>query len=421
LTVLVNDPQRHTGTPAVLECLCDHFDPGHTRILVATGTHSFGDEARRQFERQITGGHSYADFAWHDCRSKDLVPIGTFETSRERKRPEQTSARGEQRLDSGETLPQTSRQWHPDSSPTAWLGHPWLIENGAILAIGSVEPHYFAGFTGAHKTCTIGCASYGDIESNHSAAMGPLCQPCKLAGNPIHEGIASLVAALEATRATGDARMGVWPVVSPIAVINLVQVQDRVLGAFGGRPLEALTDAAAVARQAFTRCLARQADALALDVTGPLGASFYQADKGIKNNEWAVRDGGTIILKAPCPEGLGQDHFVSLLWQAKTYDEAVEIVSARGYRLGDHKAVRLRYLTDAKYRRVRVFIVSDGLSHDQAAVLGFTKAASTEDALAQAGVDRHKCDLCEIPDAGNVVVTVQKKTRRRGDAEIKES
>jgi hypothetical protein len=401
LTVLVNDPQRHTDTPAVLECLCDYFDPERTRILVATGSHSFGDEARRQFECRTAGGRQYADFAWHDCRSSDLVPIVAFETSRERKRPEQTRALGERRSASGEALPQTSRQWHPTTNeltggtpvPLSWLGHPWLVGDGGLLAIGSVEPHYFAGFTGAHKTCTIGCASYADIEKNHAAAMGPLCQPCKLAGNPIHEGVAAMVRALEATR--------------PVAAVNLVQSQDRVLGAYGGRPLEALDAAVEVARRACTRSLPRRPDALVLDVTGPLGVSFYQADKGIKNNEWAVRDGGTIILKAPCPDGIGQDHFVALLRQADSYDRAVEIVNARGYRLGDHKAVRLRYLTDAKYRGVRVFVVSDGLSCEQAALLGFAKAAGTDDALAQAGMDHQNCDLCEISDAGNVVVTVR--------------
>jgi nickel-dependent lactate racemase len=382
LTVLVNDPQRHTDAPAVLECLCERFDPVNTRILVATGSHSFGEEARRQFERRTTGGRPYADFAWHDCRSKDLVPIGGAwhgHLAHECLPPARANEL------TGET-----------PVPLGWLGHPWLLGEGGLLAIGSVEAHYFAGFTGAHKTCTIGCASYGDIERNHSAAMSPLCQPCKLAGNPIHEGVAAMVRALERSR------MG-----SPVAAVNLVQSGDRVLGAFGGRPLEALADAATLARQAFTRALPRRADALELDVTGPLGVSFYQADKGIKNNEWACRDGGAIILKAPCPDGIGQDHFVALLRQAGGYDQAIEIVNARGYRLGDHKAVRLRYLTDAKYRGVRVFAVSDGLSREQAAVLGFAKATSTQDALAQAGMDRRNCNLCEIPDAGNVVVIVQ--------------
>jgi hypothetical protein len=393
LTVLVNDPQRHTGTPAVLECLCDHFDPGSTRILVATGSHSFGEDARRQFEQRITDGRRYADFAWHDCRSKDLVPTG------------------------GPWHGHLAHEFHPATGadelaggtpvPRGWHGHPWLLGDGGLLAIGSVEPHYFAGFTGAHKTCTIGCASYADIESNHAAAMGPLCQPCKLAGNPIHEGIARMVRALEASRATGNARTGAAPVDSAVAAIDLVQTGERVLGAFGGRPLDALADAAQLARETFTRSLPRQADALVLDVTGPLGVSFYQADKGIKNSEWSVRDGGTIILHAPCPDGIGQDHFVALLRQAGGYDEALAIVNARGYRLGDHKAVRLRYLTDAKYRGVRVFVVSDGLSHEDAAVLGFVKATGTDDALARAGMDRRNCDLREIPDAGNVVVTVQ--------------
>ena len=354
LTVLVNDPQRHTDTATVLARLAGHFDPTKTRILVATGTHSFPSAAREQYQLQVQGGRQYADFAWHDCRSDKLVPIG---------------------------------------HDASWLGHPWLLGDGGLLAIGSVEPHYFAGFTGAHKTCTIGVAAYEEIEANHSAAMGPLCQPCKLAGNPIYEGVAAMLSGLEALR--------------PVAAVNLVQSGRRVLAAFGGRPVESLQEAACVARQAFTRTIPRQSDALVLDVAGALGVSFYQADKGIKNNEWAVRSGGVIVLQAPCPDGIGQDHFVSLLLEAPGYDQARAVVAARGYRLGDHKAVRLRYLTDDQYRGVRVYIVSDGLSPEHAGVLGFTKATSAEHAMAHAGLRADDCNICTIPDAGNMVVTVQ--------------
>ncbi|HAU38209.1 MAG TPA: hypothetical protein DCX07_10915, partial [Phycisphaerales bacterium] len=255
LTLLVNDPQRHTDTRAVLQCLagCVRLDRCHIRV--ATGSHRFSMDLRRQFERQLLDGLPAVPVAWHD----------------------------------------------PDA-PAAF--------DGPLLAIGSVEPHYFAGFTGAHKTCTIGFASCAAIERNHAFALSPSARPGRLAGNPVHEGILQMLGDLERR--------------TPVAAVNLVQAGRRILGAFGGRVGETLSPAAQLAGATFLRQIDSPADAVVAEVSGPLARSFYQADKGIKNNEWSVRDGGTLVLLADCPDGIGQDDFVGLLRQAPTHRQAVE-------------------------------------------------------------------------------------------------
>ncbi|MFB3894209.1 MAG: lactate racemase domain-containing protein [Phycisphaerae bacterium] len=381
LTVLVNDPQRDTATGILLEALFRLAPPSGIRMLVATGSHSFAAAQRASHEGMLIGAcqggapsrsakaEHVPAIAWHECMSPDLVSIGGV-----------------------------------------WSGHPWLLEWPHILALGSVEPHYFAGFTGAHKTCTIGCAAFEDIQANHAHALDPESGPCRLEGNPVHDGIAAMLRALERMR--------------PIASVNLVQTAApeaassrpgcrnggaaprRIVGAFGGSPDGSLRAAAQAAGETFVRQIDSPADALILDVTGPLGESFYQADKGIKNNEWAVRDGGCLVLVAPCGQGIGQAHFVNLLREAPDYRAAVELVNRRGYRLGDHKAVRLRYLTDPACRGVRVFVVSPGLSEGDAATLGLTKAAGVDDALAAAGLSPSRHTIYRVRDAGNLVVSV---------------
>ena len=354
LTVLVNDPHRATASEAILRLIAERVDPAGIRILVATGTHGFSAPARGQFEGALAAGLAgpVGQIAWHDCRSGKLAAIG-------RSRP--------------------------------WRGHRWLLERPGLLAIGSTEPHYFAGFTGPHKTATIGCASYGDVEANHAGALSDRCRPGRMEGNPVHEGVAAMLAELEAVR--------------PVAAVNLLQSGRAVLAAASGRPLEALAALAPAARQAFMHVISEPADALVLEVSGPLGISLYQADKGIKNNEWSVRDGGAMVLAAPCPAGLGQDAFVDLLRQAPGHRQAVELVARRGYRLGDHKAVRLRYLTDPACRGVKVLLVSNGISAEQAAVLGMTKARDVPHALAAAGIDPRSGRVYCVQDAGNVCVT----------------
>ena len=56
-----------------------------------------------------------------------------------------------------------------------------------LLVIGSVEPHYFAGYTGGRKAIIPGVAAYSSIVANHSLAMDLNAQPLRLAGNPVHE------------------------------------------------------------------------------------------------------------------------------------------------------------------------------------------------------------------------------------------
>ncbi len=350
--LLVNDPQRATATPEVLAQASEFFDLARTRVVVATGSHTFGLAAREALQRACAGVLLGA-WSWHDAHRADLVAVG---------------------------------------GANGWRAHPWVAEARRVLAIGSVEPHYFAGFSGAHKTLTIGCAGYADIERNHAGALDPSCRPCRLAGTPVHEGIVDLLHLLEIGRCT--------------AVVNLFQLGAEIVDAAGGAPLAALQELVPKVDATYLRRIPQLADALVVEVTGALACSFYQAEKGIKNSEWAVRDGGVIVLDAACPQGIGQDAFVKLLRAAPTHAMAVAAVQQEGYRLGDHKAVRLRYLTDVATRGVRVFVASPGISADDAGILGVRKADSVAAALRTAGVSANHAHIYHVADAGNTCVEV---------------
>jgi hypothetical protein len=264
-----------------------------------------------------------------------------------------------------------------------------LVEEAAkIVALGSVEPHYFAGWTGAHKTATIGVLDKESIRRNHANALSPASRPLALDGNPVFDGIARLALAL------GER----------LTCVNAVEAEGRLLAWSVGPWRAALNQVLPEATTVFVREVPHQVDLLVAAVTGPLARSLYQAEKGIKNSESCVKDGGAVVLHAPCPEGTGQSRFLDLLARAATHEAALASVQA-AYELGDHKAVKVRAL---EARGVTWHLACPGISAfpEQAALVaraGLALHASLEEAIGAATATPRATGLL-VEDAGNLVV-----------------
>jgi len=361
LTVVVNDTHRYTDTRSFLDAVFSILDalpvvgsqPG-VRILVAAGTHKSDELERAAHEERMAAPYlaRIAEIEWHDSDAADLVRIGAYEF------------------------------------------HRWMAGRGYYLACGSMEPHYFAGVTGAHKTLTLGVMSRASIERNHAAAMTPDVAPLKLEGNPVHEGVVNAVRTLEADGAH-------------LLALNQVIIGGKVTGVTAGHPIDALKDGLDMIRACFAHRVDRPLDLVVARVGAPLDRDLYQADKGIKNTEAAVRDGGVLVVEAACTHGIGIRHFVELLEKAPTHAAACAIVAKRGYRLGDHKAVRLRALTDV--RGVRVGLVTPNIDPAMSKVLGMTIFRDSASAAAWvraqlAGTPSPRGLIVE--DAGNLALEV---------------
>ncbi len=359
ILLLVNDSHRATQTRIALltlsEILKQHRLHVRCRVLVATGVHRSSDNEKAEFEKaqlaevglDIDGVH------WH--AADDLQSLALHEGRR---------------------------------------FNELVLQAEFVLAIGSVEPHYFAGVTGAHKTLTIGCMSREDIEHNHANAMNERSDILVTRGNPVFEGIEDAVRSL----AINDRR---------IVAVNQVVCGANILAVSVGDAIETLSDLMPIVRETFVITVEEPADLVHLRVPQPLGRSFYQADKALKNNHQAVRDGGGILLEAECPEGIGDDAFFGLLRSSTGYLSACETVEERGYRLGDHKAVKLRYLTDPAYRGVHVAMVTKQVSEADARAAGMQAFASLDDAKRwlDSVVEGPREQAIVVDDAGFVTVS----------------
>jgi hypothetical protein len=361
LTLLVNDTHRFTDTPSFLRAVVSVLDrrlaaekPPPLRVLVAAGSHRSTPSEREAHDKAMLGEHAdrIAEVVWHDVRDESLL-----------------------RMVGNTTF------------------HSWMSEAGFYLACGSMEPHYFAGITGAHKTLTVGVMSLESLRANHQNALSSTARPLKLDGNPVHLAIVDALADLEDSGAR-------------LLALNQVIVDGRVVAITAGHPLEALVQGSTIVRGCFSATVGEEADLVVAEVRPPLDRDFYQADKGIKNTEAAVRSGGVLLLEARCSGGVGIDHFVELLRAAPGVERAREIVAARGYRLGDHKAVRLRALTDE--RAVHVGVISGGIDPELAGVLDVSLFADRRSAVewARTLLDDPSPRAIVVRDAGNIALEV---------------
>lgn len=200
--------------------------------------------------------------------------------------------------------------------------HPWLLE-GPVLAVNTVEPHYFAGFTGGRKSFLPGSSSRKTIVQNHFLACLPEALPGKLSGNPVHEDMME-GAALLAER-------------TEIVMVNGVFGSDAVFcGAYDASFFKAVDVAA-------SNCgisVGAKYHSLELRPGRSLEISLYQAMKAVFLWESTVEDGGKLVLSAECSEGLGAVQMERLLLASST---ALAVPrSSEEYLLGDHAAIRLK-------------------------------------------------------------------------------
>jgi nickel-dependent lactate racemase len=291
---IVNDGTRPTPTPRILDSLAEYLQGQPVKFLVATGSHRPPSAAEyhqtfgRWFERFQN------DIFIHDARAtEEMVLLGT-----------------------------TSRGTH------LAINH-LIIEARKLLAISSVEPHYFAGYTGGRKSFFPGAAAYETIEQNHRLALQREAAPLALAGNPLHEDLVEAMGHL-----TGK------------QIYSLQVVLDRrhhICAAFCGALAESFAAAVEKAKEVFTVQLDQQADIVVAVAQGPLDTDLYQAHKALEHGRRALKPGGILILVAECPVGIGNDRFYQLLSQAAAPADVSSLITD-AYHLGDHKAAKIAAL-----------------------------------------------------------------------------
>jgi nickel-dependent lactate racemase len=292
---------------------CDWSSPD-VRIAVATGSHA--PPAEREL-REIVGdrlGTVRARIFVHRAASDPLVRLGT-------------TSRG--------TPVEVNRL----------LDWP-----AAVVCLGSVEPHYFAGWTGGRKSLVPGLCSLETMRANHRLAIEPGAAPGALRDNPLHldlEEAAGMVRARLLGRGAAE----------PLGV-NALVARGVIHGVHAGA-LDGVVEALAPrGRELFGRRVDDPAPLVLCYVDHPLDRDFYQALKGFEHWKTSVAAGGILVLVADCAAGIGPPGFTQFLASPPPL-AALERLACTNYRLGDHKLLSfLRFVASGR----RLWLVSPTLA-----------------------------------------------------------
>ena len=190
---------------------------------------------------------------------------------------------------------------HIDLGVTPTRGTPVKLDRRFVdadlrLAVGLVEPHFMAGYSGGRKVVVPGIAHADTIRTLHSARylQDPRTTQCQLDGNPLHE------EQLQIMRLVGDT----------YAVNTVIDDARRLAFVNFGEIVASHLQAVAFAHDFLTVSVPRRFRTIATSAAGfPLDQTYYQAVKSMVTPLDILEPGGNLLVAAECGEGLGSPSY----------------------------------------------------------------------------------------------------------------
>jgi lactate racemase len=252
----------------------------------------------------------------------------------------------------------------------AWIDRRY-VEADLKLAIGLIEPHLMAGFSGGRKVICPGIAGIDTIRAWHSPAFleHPRAGCGMVEGNPVHE---------ENTRIAQMAGCDF--------IVNVViNGKRQITSIMAGDMVKAWEKGVVDCRRQLGVMLDRPADIVITSGAGyPLDTTFYQSVKGMTGVLPIVREGGTIIVAASLSEGIGSPEFENLLHHWRDLQAFIRQIEDPSYFVMDQW--QLEELAKVR-RQARVKMISNGLPADLLSRFFVEPALSVEQALADSLAD----------------------------------
>ncbi len=275
---------------------------------------------------------------------------------------------------------------------TSSVGTPYdvfsvVAKADRVICVGNIEFHYFAGYSGGAKAIMPGVCTRDAIQSNHSMMIRPEAATGQIEGNPVRADIDEI---------------GKFQRIDYIVNVVL-DAHKKILKSYAGHYIEAHRAGCAFLDTLYKVEIEEKADIVIVSVGGyPKDLNLYQAQKGLDNAKFAVKDGGVIIVSASCKEGLGEHVFEKWMLEY-TPAQRLENIQ-KDFQLGGHKAAAIAMVLE----KADIYLVSD-LTDEFVNSIYLTPYHSVDEAMeaayAKCGKD---AKVIVMPYAGSTVPVVKK-------------
>jgi nickel-dependent lactate racemase len=309
--LVLADKTRLCGYPAYLPLLISGLeqhgmDSARLKIIIGYGTHARqSDEECRQAYGEL---YKHSSFIHHDCEQAD----------------------GFREL--GHTTRGTPIRFRRD-----------LLEASAVITMGAVSHHYFAGYGGGRKLVFPGCGEREAIYTNHGLYLDPVagtiaggCQPGILDGNPLAEDLFEIEEKLPAD----------------LAIHGILDSHGGLCNLLLGQGRKIFLDACSLHGKSC-ELTSPSFDIVVASCGGyPKDINFIQSHKAIHNAAMFVRDGGLLLLYGECRDGIGSKTFLPWFTMA-SFDTAFKELS-RHYQGNGGTALAMM----SKLQRIQIGMVT---------------------------------------------------------------
>jgi len=320
VVILVEDHTRPTPTadllPPVLEALARAgVREADITIMITHGTHRLSTD--QEVERIVGAGPSRRlRIVQHRCNDQDnQVYVGL-----------------------------TSR------GTPVWANR-LVVDADRRIGIGYIGPSPYAGYSGGWKLIVPGVAALDTINANHSMVPLGFRRP----------GCVELPTRLDIEEAAAMVGMDL--------VLDVVLCQDeQVARAFAGTPDGVFHAGLALSRRVYEVACPGELD-IAIAAGYPYDLDLYQAVRAIEYADAAVRAGGSIVLVASCPDGVGGDDFYQLMSESSSKPD--DFLRAVVRRNGMVTFSVLGYCLARIKQEKSLYLMTEGIAEGEAEAMGF--------------------------------------------------
>ena len=191
------------------------------------------------------------------------------------------------------------------------------------IAIGNIEPHHFAGFSGGYKTVAIGLAGKRTITANHKLLLEPGSEPANFYNNPLRQDIEEIGKKTQLH-----------------FCLNCIMDKDKtIMHTFFDTPSRVMDLGIPIVKSMYAVNMKCEYDVVIVSAGGyPKDINLYQAQKALTNASQICAKNGTILLLAECIEKIGNIIFEEYIQQFSDPVDVIKDFTVSPFQLGRHKA-----------------------------------------------------------------------------------